>query len=81
MDEVDPDGCKKVDIIPSEWFEGTDGTLCWWPPVTLHNVTKAVKEGTPPAKNWILCNVRVIGNAGNITFLIRLTTALLTLLT
>ena len=81
VDEVDPDGCKKVDIIPSEWFEGTDGTLCWWPPVTLRNVTKAVKEGTPPAKNWILCNVRVIGNAGNITFLIRLTTALLTLLT
>ncbi|XP_032365729.1 uncharacterized protein LOC116683328 isoform X1 [Etheostoma spectabile] len=63
VDEIDPDGCKKVDIIPSEWFEGTDGKLCWWPPATLLNVTKAVKEGTPPAQNWILCNMRVMGNA------------------
>ncbi|TDH04439.1 hypothetical protein EPR50_G00152720 [Perca flavescens] len=63
VDEIDPDGCKKVDIIPSAWFEGTDGKLCWWPPATLLNVTKAVKEGTPPAQNWILCNVRVMGNA------------------
>ncbi|XP_039658462.1 uncharacterized protein LOC120560227 [Perca fluviatilis] len=63
MDEIDPDGCKKVDIIPTTWFEGTDGKLCWWPPATLLNVTKAVKEGTPPAQNWILCNVRVMGNA------------------
>ncbi|KAF1376090.1 hypothetical protein PFLUV_G00227010 [Perca fluviatilis] len=63
VDEIDPDGCKKVDIIPSAWFEGTDGKLCWWPPATLLNVTKAVKEGTPPAQNWILCNVHVMGNA------------------
>ncbi|XP_032365789.1 uncharacterized protein LOC116683560 [Etheostoma spectabile] len=63
VDEIDPDGCKKVDIIPSEWFEGTDGKLCWWPPATLLNVTKAVKESTPPAQNWILCNMRVMGNA------------------
>lgn len=59
MDEI---GCKKVDIIPSEWSKGTDGKLC------LQNVTKAVKDGTPPAENWILCNVRVIGNAGNFDF-------------
>ncbi|KAM7406390.1 hypothetical protein PAMP_000769 [Pampus punctatissimus] len=64
VDEIDDDGCKQVDIIPSEWFEGTDGKLYWWPPATLLNVTKAVKEGTPPAENWILCNVRVMGNAG-----------------
>ncbi|XP_034142802.1 coiled-coil domain-containing protein 8 homolog isoform X2 [Esox lucius] len=63
VDEIDPDGCNKVDIIPSEWFKGTDGKLCWWPPATLLNVTKAVKKGTPPAQNWILCNVRVMGNA------------------
>lgn len=68
VDEIDPDGCKKVDIIPSEWFEGTDGKLCWWPPATLLYVTKAVKEGTPPAQNCILCNVRVMGNAGNFDF-------------
>ena len=68
VDEIDPDGCKKVDIIPSAWFEGTDGKLCWWPPATLLNVTKAVKERTPPAQNWILCNVRVMGNAGNFNF-------------
>ncbi|KAJ7985692.1 hypothetical protein DPEC_G00343090 [Dallia pectoralis] len=63
FDEVDHDGCKKVDIIPSEWFKGTDKKLCWWPPASLPNVTKAVKEGTSPASNWILCNVRVMGNA------------------
>ena len=68
QDEVDHDGCKQVDIIPLEWFEGADGTLCWWPPATLPNVTKAVKDATPPAQNWILCNVRVLGNAGNFDF-------------
>ncbi|XP_072573202.1 uncharacterized protein [Paramormyrops kingsleyae] len=67
LDEVDLIGCKTVDIIPSEWFEGTDEKLCWWPPATVLNVTKAVKEGTPPAKNWILCNVRVLGNAATYT--------------
>lgn len=68
MDEVDHDGCKKVDIIPSVWFNGTDRKLCWWPPASVLNVSKAVKEGTPPASNWILCNVRVMGNAGNLDF-------------
>ncbi|XP_041839519.1 uncharacterized protein LOC121638670 [Melanotaenia boesemani] len=67
VDEVDSDGCKKVDIIPLEWFKGTDRKLCWWPPATLLNVTKAVKEGTPPAKNWILCNVRAMGDAATFT--------------
>uniref|UniRef100_A0A669D3U9 Polyubiquitin-B-like n=1 Tax=Oreochromis niloticus TaxID=8128 RepID=A0A669D3U9_ORENI len=62
VDEVDSDGCKKVDIVPSEWFHGTERKLCWWPPASLVNVTKAVKEGTPPASNWTLCNVRVMGN-------------------
>lgn len=61
MDEVDPDGYKKVDIIPSEWFKGTERKLCWWPLASLVNVTKAVKEGTPPSSNWIPCNVRVMG--------------------
>lgn len=68
VDETDKDGCKQVDIIPSEWFEGTDEKLCWWPPVGQVNVTKAVKEGAPPAENWVLCNVRVMGNAGNLNF-------------
>ncbi|XP_076737240.1 uncharacterized protein LOC143415729 isoform X2 [Maylandia zebra] len=63
VDEVDSDGCKKVDIIPSEWFHDAERKLCWWPPASLVNVTKAVKEGTPPTSNWILCNVRVMGNA------------------
>ncbi|CAI5649423.1 unnamed protein product [Oreochromis niloticus] len=63
VDEVDSDGCKKVDIVPSEWFHDTERKLCWWPPASLVNVTKAVKEGTPPTSNWILCNVRVMGNA------------------
>ncbi|KAG7521915.1 hypothetical protein JOB18_009487 [Solea senegalensis] len=63
VDEIDPGGYKKVDIIQSEWFQGADRKLCWWPPATLLNVTKAVKEGTPPAQNWILCNMSVMGNA------------------
>ncbi|XP_019201955.1 coiled-coil domain-containing protein 8-like [Oreochromis niloticus] len=63
VDEVDSDGCKKVDIVPSEWFHDAERKLCWWPPASLVNVTKAVKEGTPPTSNWILCNVRVMGNA------------------
>ncbi|KAL3979015.1 nuclear receptor co-repressor 2 [Sarotherodon galilaeus] len=63
VDEVDSDGCKKVDIIPSEWFHDAERKLCWWPPASLVNVTKAVWEGTPPTSNWILCNVRVMGNA------------------
>ncbi|XP_048023088.1 glutamate--tRNA ligase-like [Megalobrama amblycephala] len=63
VDEVDPDGCKKMDIIPIEWFKGTDRKVCWWPPASLVNVTKAVKEHTPPASNWIVCNVRAMGNA------------------
>lgn len=69
VDEVDSDGCKKVDIVPSEWFHDTERKLCWWPPASLVNVTKAVKEGTPPTSNWILCNVRVMGNAGKFDFI------------
>uniref|UniRef100_A0A9J8C6V3 DUF4806 domain-containing protein n=1 Tax=Cyprinus carpio carpio TaxID=630221 RepID=A0A9J8C6V3_CYPCA len=65
VDEVDSDGCKKMDIIPFEWFKGTERKVCWWPPVSLSNVTKAVKEHTPPASNWIACNVRVMGNAAS----------------
>ncbi len=65
VDDVDPDGCKKVDIIPIEWFKDTDRKLCWWPSSSLVNVTKAVKEGTPPTSNWMLCSVRVMVNAGN----------------
>lgn len=69
VDEVDSDGCKKVDIVPSEWFHDAERKLCWWPPASLVNVTKAVKEGTPPTSNWILCNVRVMGNAGKFDFI------------
>ncbi|XP_026111366.1 uncharacterized protein LOC113087402 [Carassius auratus] len=54
-----------MDIIPFEWFKGTERKVCWWPPVSLSNVTKAVKEHTPPASNWIACNVRVMGNAAS----------------
>ncbi|XP_016099609.1 uncharacterized protein [Sinocyclocheilus grahami] len=63
LDEVDTDGCKKMDIIPVEWFKGTDRKLCWWPPGSLANITKVVKEHTSPASNWIVCNVREMGNA------------------
>ncbi|XDV26361.1 hypothetical protein PO909_030105 [Leuciscus waleckii] len=52
-----------MDIIPIEWFKGTDRKICWWPPALLVNVTRAVKESTPPTSNWTQCNVRVIGNA------------------
>ncbi|KAL3999161.1 calcium-binding protein [Sarotherodon galilaeus] len=69
VDEVDSDGCKKVDIVPSEWFHDTERKICWWPPASLLNVTKAVKEGTPPTSNWILCNVSVMGNAGKFDFI------------
>jgi len=65
VNEVYPDGRKKMDIIPFEWFKDTERKVCWWPPASLANVTKAVKEHTPSASNWILCNVCIMGNAGN----------------
>lgn len=37
---------------------------------SMVNVKKAVKEGTSLTSSWILCNVHVMGNAGNIDFLL-----------
>ncbi len=62
------DGCKKVDIIQSEWFADTDRKLCWWPQPSVTSITKAVRGGLTPASNLLLCNVHVMGNAGNINF-------------
>ncbi|KAG5262976.1 hypothetical protein AALO_G00281080 [Alosa alosa] len=67
VDELGPDSCKKVDIIPSKWLEGPDRNECWWPPSSMLNVAKAVEEGMPPARNWTLREVRVLANAARRT--------------